>query len=130
MLDAFRIFGIQDTTTDLLVIKVSVSNSPTTAADNLELSSTASTLSRESIEKHLRSSVHGDPLNFRDKTFAKLCDYTKVKKAYKIATAPSSTNRKQRAANPEAESELQDSTTEVKSLERAILGAMALRGAT
>jgi hypothetical protein len=53
-----------------------------------------------------------------------MCDLSKVRKAYKITTPTQRKPKKDVEGGPE------DGGAEMKILERAVLGAMALRGAT
>jgi EKC/KEOPS complex subunit CGI121/TPRKB len=131
MLDAFRKFGIQDSTTNLLVIKVPVPSTNSSARSvepSITTTTTPSIPSQENIEKHLQTSVQGISLHFDDETLASFCDVPKVKKAYKIALPPTATKMKR--GEGDLNGGVQDDKSEWKVLERAILGAMALRGAT
>lgn len=136
MLDAFRKFGIQDSTTNLLVIKVPV---PTTTlvAGTVEMAIPTviapNSPSKESIENHLHNSVQGIPLRLDDDTLQGICDVAKVRKAYKISPPSSATTKSKKGAldrDGVVHAGLQNNKVEIKALERAMLGAMALRGAT
>ncbi|MCJ1223807.1 hypothetical protein MMC12_000450 [Toensbergia leucococca] len=111
--ESFRRFGIADTTTDVLVIKLSLSPD----------------ITHKSVEEHLRSSIEGTPVEFCDETLAQLVDPAKVRKIYKLNAAAA-------AAKPASKkrggvvSDLQSDQLEGKELEYAILGMMALRGAS
>jgi EKC/KEOPS complex subunit CGI121/TPRKB len=131
ILEAFRKFGIQDSTTNLLVIKVPISNPKTTASPpKLPIPTPATSI--ESIESHLRSSIQGIPLNLDDDTLTGICDLFKVRKAYKISAPVPASNTK--ISDPQQlwpdEGKKPNTKAEMLVLERAILGLMALRGAT
>src|SRR3989440_61570 len=72
--EAFRKFGIGDTSSDLLVIKVTTSPSVTL----------------ESVRNHLQSAVEGKSLDFNNQNLQAVSDLTKIRKAYKIASNMSS----------------------------------------
>ncbi|EEA21802.1 hypothetical protein TMatcc_008780 [Talaromyces marneffei ATCC 18224] len=98
--DAFRRFGITDSTKDLLVVKLSVSPE----------------ITHESVAKHLESSVEATPVPFNDETISSMSDLAKIRKLYKLNQPVSKSADGQ--DNP------------VKALEPLILGAIAIRGAT
>ena len=129
ILEAFRKFGMQGTTTSLLVIKVPVPVSNTKPSTTPSPPSAASVPpTKESIEAHLLSSIQGTPLNFNDETLRIICDTIKVRKLYKIPFPPAPP-RKKRVRH--AHAGLNDNDPAQRSrLERSILGVMAIRGAT
>ncbi|KAL4906573.1 hypothetical protein BDW74DRAFT_150701 [Aspergillus multicolor] len=102
--DSFRKFGINDTTSNLLVVKVSVTPD----------------ITHESVAAHLAQNVQGTLLPFDDEALAELSDVAKIKKAYKLGSLPSATSKQANGALDEGK----------RQLELSILGAMALRGAT
>lgn len=71
------------------------------------------------MAQHLQSVVEGTPARFDDETLASIADIPKIRKAYKIS-APQTKAGAAPAVNGD----------EKKGLEVAILGAMALQGAT
>jgi len=106
--EAFRRFGVSETTENLLVIKVA----------------TQPEITQESVTRHLSDNIEGQEVTFEDASFGNVCDTTRIRKIYKI---PSTTARKtDKQVNGEAETILD----QTKSLEVQILGSMALRGAT
>lgn len=113
--EAFRKFGIGDATTDLLVIKVATS--PSTTA--------------ERVKAHLDSAVEGVSAEFANEVLYGISDLGKIKKAYKISPAPAIKGRA-RESNPQVNGATgsEDNTRERRELEIAVLGAIALRGAT
>lgn len=62
--ESFRRFGISDTSTSILAIKVGGDASL--------------------IAAHLRKHVEGDPVGFTDGTLTKLCDPGKTRKIYRV----------------------------------------------
>ena len=62
--ESFRRFGIQDSTTNMLAIKV--------GGD------------AEKVRSHLMQQVEGTPVHFSDEVIAGMCDAAKVKKIYRV----------------------------------------------
>lgn len=113
--EAFRKFGIGDTSSDLLVIKVATSPSVTL----------------ESVRSHLQSAVEGKSIEFNNQNLEAVSDLVKVRKAYKIASNMSSKGQsKALQSKLTSTDEAELASKETKELETAILGAIALRGAT
>ncbi|KAL5343297.1 kinase binding protein CGI-121-domain-containing protein [Aspergillus crustosus] len=102
--DSFRKFGISDTTSNLLVIKVAVT----------------SDITHESVVAHLAKNVQGTPLPLDDGALSRISDVTKIKKSYKLGSLPS--------ASPGETNGSADGSK--RRLELSVLGAIALRGAT
>ncbi|BDD59850.1 hypothetical protein MPDQ_002877 [Monascus purpureus] len=101
--DAFRKFGITDSTKDLLVVKVPVSPE----------------ITHESVAAHLGEHVKGIPVRFNDATLSSTCDVAKIKKAYKLGAL----------ATPPAKYQVDGvHDGEKRLLEVSLLGAIALRG--
>lgn len=71
--EAFRRFGVSDTTTCLLAVKVSYGDRVFEASD---------------VEKHLRDVVCGAFVEFTDQSISQQTDWSKVKKYYKIQASP------------------------------------------
>lgn len=69
-------------------------------------------------------------MSFDDETLAGMCDIAKVRKAYKITAAARKTEGDAHADARLEYIEKAEVANERTILERAILGAMALRGAT
>ena len=113
--EAFRKFGIDDRTSNLLVIKVSTSPSVTS----------------ESVRRHLDDSVQGNGLDFNNESLHAVSDLGKIRKAYRIAT-----NMPPKGQDKQSKSQTNDIASknsiilERKELESAVVGAIALRGAT
>lgn len=101
--ESFRRFGITDTTSNLLVIKLSTSPEVT----------------HENVQQHLRTAIEGTAVEFSDAALSKMTDMARVKKTYKI-------NPQAQAVGKKAGS---NEETEKRELEVIVLGSMALRGA-
>jgi EKC/KEOPS complex subunit CGI121/TPRKB len=113
--EAFRKFGIGDTTLDLLVIKVSTSPSVTF----------------ESVRSHLESVVDGTCADFNDESLQVTSDLGKIGKAYKIDSSVSSKGQiRSLKSHMSGMAGIDPVAKERKELEISILGAIALRGAT
>lgn len=109
--EAFRRFGISDTTTDLLVIKVSTEEKSVTA---------------EEVAQHLSEAIQGEEIIFDDEHLAAVCDETRVRKVYKLAQASS-----KGAAKPDATKDaVSGGGRDRAELEGQVVGLMAIRGAT
>ncbi|KAL4747932.1 hypothetical protein BDW72DRAFT_163245 [Aspergillus terricola var. indicus] len=103
--DSFRKFGISDTTSNLLVVKVSVTPD----------------ITREFVAAHLAQDVQGTPLPFNDDALSQISDVSKIKKAYKLGSLPS---------GPSSDQVNGTSGGKGRQLELSVMGAIALRGAT
>lgn len=101
--EAFRRFGITDTTRNLLVVKLSLKPE----------------ITRESVAKHLENSVEATPVPFTDETISSMSDIARIRKIYKISQ-PSTKSADHQFMNGDVG----------KALEPLILGSIAIRGAT
>ncbi len=105
--ESFRRFGITDTTSNLLVIKLS----------------TSSEITHEKVQQHLRTAVEGTAVEFSDAELSKMTDMARVEKTYKINSHPQVVG-KEASCKGTVKAE-----TEKNELEVIVLGMMALRGA-
>jgi EKC/KEOPS complex subunit CGI121/TPRKB len=104
--ESFRKFGLTDTTKDLLVVKVSVHPD----------------ITHDSVAEHLKKAVEGTPVPFNDETLSTISDVGKIRKAYKISSP---------ATKPSAAATADGSFDDARRhLEVAVVGALALRGAS
>ncbi|KAL2812800.1 kinase binding protein CGI-121-domain-containing protein [Aspergillus cavernicola] len=101
--DSFRKFGISDTTTSLLVVKVSVTPD----------------ITYESVAAHLAQNVQGSPLAFDDESLSGISNIAKIKKAYKLGSLPSTPSGQANGTQDDGK----------RRLEVSVQGAIALRGA-
>ena len=102
--ESFRRFGIADTTTDLIVVKISTS--PLVTYDN--------------VKAHLSDHFHGECISFCDGNLQAKTDFQRLRKIYKL----NSPARQRKHEKPENKDD-----AEVKDIEMSILGLIALRGA-
>jgi len=108
--ESFRKFGISDQTRNLLVIKV-------LTGDGIEAST-----------KQLEWAVEAKPVEFNDSSLARLSNLADIKKIYKL-NAQTKGSGKGSGKDDQAGSG-QSEAEERKEMEMAILGQMALRGAS
>ena len=103
-------------TTALLVLKVADPDKPA--------------ITRESVQQHLSAVVEGTPVEFSDHVLRAMTDLARVKKAYKlnsVAGSGSGSGKGGKAAPADVQEAAAD---DFKQIEVAMLGAMALRGAS
>ena len=113
ILEAFKKFGVSESTTSLIVVKVSIDPNVT----------------HESIAAHLQEAIEGNPVPFEDSSFKGISDVSKIAKAYKIS-ATQQANGKSMSAPPMQGDKGGYAPDGRRELEVSILGLMALRGAT
>ena len=115
--EAFRRFGVSDETKDMVVVKVQ----------------TDSGLSYNSVSKFLVGAVKGTEIEFSDEVQKDVCDLKKVKKYYKSVLQVDDggdSGKKRKAAQDEDQSSPLDSAQQRSNIEKSIVAALALRGAT
>jgi EKC/KEOPS complex subunit CGI121/TPRKB len=112
--ESFRRFGVSETTKNLLAIKVSVTPN----------------ITHDSVQEHLTKVIQGTPLTFGDDTFKGITDVAKVRKAYKFGAGAETPKGKPAAKEVNGIREGEENIDERKEVEVAIIGMMALRGAT
>jgi len=111
--ESFRRFGITDTTTTLLAIKV------------LNVPNSAPATSHPST--HLAGVVQGTRISFTDESLASITDVARVRKIYKL-DAPSEGAPKKRLKLPNGLSQESAEANEREEMEKVILGLMAIKG--
>ena len=110
--EAFKKFGISDSTKDVVVVKVSTNPNVT----------------HESVGTHLQDAIKGTPLPFEDRTFLGISDLPKIAKAYKVSSTQWAKSKPSSTSLMNGDS---DTAQEGRHhLEISVLGLMALRGAT
>jgi EKC/KEOPS complex subunit CGI121/TPRKB len=87
--------------------------------------STSPDITHDTVAKHLEASIKGSPASFDDSTLSSISDLAKIRKAYKLTT-PAPKPRKGEQTNS---SNMPDEQNPTRTLERSIIGAIALRGA-
>jgi EKC/KEOPS complex subunit CGI121/TPRKB len=110
--EAFRRYGVSDTSKSLVVVKV-----PTDPS-----------ITHDSIESHLSEVVKGTPLPFEDSSFKGISDLPKITKAYKLSQSSLSKGKPSQSAI--GSSGGLRAPDERHELEVSVIGLMALRGAT
>lgn len=120
--ESFRRFGVLDTTTTLLAVKVIDTTNMLTAAD-------------PSI--HLSESVEGTRIEFDDTNLKETADLPRLTKIYKLTAGADMPGAGKRRSGPRVGSNVapekqSNGTTEevdrVKEMEAVMLGTMALKG--
>ncbi|KAI1609496.1 kinase binding protein CGI-121-domain-containing protein [Exophiala viscosa] len=113
--EAFRRFGVSETTKDLLVLKVA----------------TTPQVTLDSVSQHLSSNIHGKECAFDDASFRKIADVDRLRKVYKLG-APQTSKGKggSKPVNGTTSTSQDKEVDTIRHLETQILGVMALRGAT
>ncbi|RMZ81919.1 hypothetical protein DV738_g1937, partial [Chaetothyriales sp. CBS 135597] len=105
--EAFRRFGIQEDTKNIIVLKVATN---------------PSLITLDSVRAHLSSSIKGEERPFEEPVVQQFSDLTRIRKIYKLNAAGG------KAVN--GDSSQASSGVGAADFERQILGLMALRGAT
>ncbi|KAG9233543.1 kinase binding protein CGI-121-domain-containing protein [Amylocarpus encephaloides] len=111
--ESFRRFGITPSTTSLLLIKITTDPS----------------LSASDIASHLTTSIEGEALPFTDESIENVTDLARVRKIYKL-NAGGGAKGKGGKGGKGGVNNVTSRVDERKELEVAVLGAIALRGAT
>jgi EKC/KEOPS complex subunit CGI121/TPRKB len=111
--EAFRRFGVGESTRNLLVLKVATPETPDRTL--------------ESVSTHLSSNIQGKECAFEDPSFLTISDIPRIRKVYKLGAAPTTKPGQAVVNGPNPTTEDVDG---LKTLEAQILGLMALRGAT
>lgn len=110
--EAFRRYGVSDTSKSLVVLKVS----------------TDSSITHDSVEAHLKEVVKGTLLPFEDSSFEDVSDLPKIAKAYKISEIQQAKGKS--SSKTLINGDGKPTPDERHELEMSVLGLMALRGAT
>ncbi|KAK5277173.1 hypothetical protein LTR20_010014 [Exophiala xenobiotica] len=113
--EAFRRFGVSESTRNLLVLKVATATTPD--------------ITLESVSKHVSTHIQGKECAFDDANFRKISDVERIRKVYK-ANLPTSTSSRKGGKPVVNGTSGGREFDPIWSLERQILGLMALRGAT
>ena len=114
--EAFRRFGLDHATKSLIVVKVS--NPPS--------------ITQDSVDQHLKMIVHGAAREFSDTNIRRLTDMARMRKNYPLkldAFKPKVTEPLGHRPD-EADQEMPSAPAVLREMELAILGIMALRGAS
>jgi EKC/KEOPS complex subunit CGI121/TPRKB len=112
--EAFRKFGLGDSTKDIVAIKILTAGSEDQAKNV------------QDVEKHLRDSVNGEQVVFDDEQLGQCTDLAKVMKTYKTGdTWKQSKPDKQRGKGVNGTAL---SKEDLQELEALVLGMMAIKG--
>jgi EKC/KEOPS complex subunit CGI121/TPRKB len=112
--ESFRRFGVQDTTTSLIAIKI-IPNVPAGSAEE------QSEIAR--IALHLQTHVQGGPTSFTDETLAEVSDVDRIRKMYKAPLPQIPKGSKGVVSNGVASQAAQK-----LDLEAILIGSMAIKG--
>ncbi|KAK4943381.1 hypothetical protein LTR10_017055 [Elasticomyces elasticus] len=113
--EAFRRFGVSETTKNLLVLKVA----------------TTPEITLDSVTQHLSSHIQGKECAFDDASFTKIADVDRLRKVYKLGAPQTSKGKGSgKAVNGITSTSQGTEDDTIQHLETQILGLMALRGAT
>lgn len=113
--ESFRRFGVSESTTSLLVIKVT----------------TAASTTHEFVQQQLESAIGGTALEVSDENIRSLHDLPKLRKAYKLTNVTKSACSIFDGSTASSADNGHDGALDgLKEVEIAVLGAMALRGAS
>lgn len=107
--ESFTRFGIDESTTSVLVVKVSITP----------------TVTHESVQQHLNSIIEGTAVQFSNENIRATTDFAKVRKVYRLTDS-----RGKNQGKVGNRLEVDDAEKNMTEIESAILGAIALRGAT
>ena len=102
--EAYRRYGVQPATKDVMVVKVLISRE-----------GTPSSLTPEDVEKHLQTHVQGESVACSDEELAKVTDWTKLRKYHKLNGLPWI-------------DAIKDEEAKKNEMEMLIISAMAMRG--
>jgi EKC/KEOPS complex subunit CGI121/TPRKB len=107
--ESFRRFGILDTTTSLIAVKII----PAVGSEEDQAASVTA------VSNHLKASIAGDPLPFTESSLAHLSDVPKICKIYKVEDKNGSST---------TSNGLNATADRISQLEGTILGIMAIKG--
>jgi EKC/KEOPS complex subunit CGI121/TPRKB len=121
--ESYKKFGLSDTTTNLIAVKLPLKPSAEAESKDWVLDSS---ITNESVRQHLGSVVEGTSVQISEKgeELGEGCDIEKVRKVYKIADGGAKKGKKGAAVNGNG-GEKED---ERKQMEVVILGTIALKG--
>ena len=94
---------------------------------------TAPDITRESVERHLNAVIEGRAVEFSDEELQRIVDLARVRKIYKLnSTGAKGKNSKAQTGEEGSNAVVgnKQGDSDMKALEVAILGMMALRGAS
>ncbi len=110
--ESFRRFGVSDSTKDLLDIKVG----------------RPPEITHETVQQHFEAVIEGTPVEFSDEVLQQIVDLSRVRKVYKLDNN-AGLGKKGKTRTSEKASVV-NGDHEAEALEMAVMGMIALRGAS
>lgn len=127
--ESYKKFGIADTTTALIAVKLPLSPSSTASTDEKSTYEKDESITNESVSSHLGSAVEGTSVELGEtgEELGMWCDVDKVRKAYKLG-GDGGKKGKKGAVNGDGGDVERRKAEEKKDIESVVLGIIALKG--
>ncbi|CAN9207597.1 unnamed protein product [Alternaria alternata] len=127
--ESYKKFGIADTTTALIAVKLPLSPSSTASTDEKSTYEKDESIKNESVSLHLGSAVEGTSVELGEtgEELGMWCDVDKVRKAYKLG-GDGGKKGKKGAVNGDGGDVERRKAEEKKDIESVVLGIIALKG--
>ncbi|RYN39215.1 hypothetical protein AA0113_g2990 [Alternaria arborescens] len=127
--ESYKKFGIADTTTALIAVKLPLSPSSTASTDEKSTYEKDESITNESVSLHLGSAVEGTSVELGEtgEELGMWCDVDKVRKAYKLG-GDGGKKGKKGAVNGDGGDVERRKAEEKKDIESVVLGIIALKG--
>jgi EKC/KEOPS complex subunit CGI121/TPRKB len=126
--ESYKKFGIADTTTTLIAVKLPLSPSTSSVGQQGSYEKDES-ITNESVSKHLGSAVQGTSVEIGEagEVLGMSCDVDKVRKVYKLGGGDSGKKGK-KAGGLDGDVDAERRLAEKKDIESVVLGVIALKG--
>ncbi|KAF7674611.1 cgi-121-domain-containing protein [Alternaria burnsii] len=127
--ESYKKFGIADTTTALIAVKLPLSPSSIALTDEKSTYEKDESITNESVSSHLGSAVEGTSVELGEtgEELGMWCDVDKVKKVYKLG-GDGGKKGKRGAVNGNGGDVERRKAEEKKDIESVVLGIIALKG--
>ncbi|KAB2102077.1 hypothetical protein AG0111_0g9684 [Alternaria gaisen] len=127
--ESYKKFGIADTTTALIAVKLPLSPSSTASTDEKTTYEKDESITNESVSLHLGSAIEGTSVELGEtgEELGMWCDVDKVRKAYKLG-GDGGKKGKKGVVNGDGGDIEKRKTEEKKDIESLVLGIIALKG--
>ncbi|RII16481.1 hypothetical protein CUC08_Gglean002919 [Alternaria sp. MG1] len=127
--ESYKKFGIADTTTALIAVKLPLSPSSTASTDEKSTYEKDESITNESVSSHLGSAVEGTSVELGEtgEELGMWCDVDKVRKVYKLGGDGGKKDKKG-AVNGDGGDVERRKAEEKKDIESVVLGIIALKG--
>ncbi|CAN9180910.1 unnamed protein product [Alternaria sp. RS040] len=127
--ESYKKFGIADTTTALIAVKLPLSPSSIASTDEKSTYEKDESITNESVSSHLGSAVEGTSVELGEtgEELGMWCDVDKVKKVYKLG-GDGGKKGKKGAVNGDGGDVERRKAEEKKDIESVVLGIIALKG--